>query len=343
MVEAPGQVCGTCHSDIMEIGRLQHGHAPVAQGDCVSCHEPHQGKNDNLLKHKGGELCGTCHGDVLSRINSGDAHAPAAMGLCLTCHTSHGSEFEGMTRREGAALCSGCHAPEKPELAAKHPGMAMAEVNCVSCHDPHSQAKGSKGLMRPALHLPFAQGNCESCHTRTGSAELVSHGAELCLTCHADFESKIDRAHVHNPMTGGPECVACHNPHAGAAGPALKRDPATLCFQCHDRRLMAGSVQHAAMENGCLSCHDPHATDEVSLLKDKTETVCMTCHRDVTQHLHSTSSETAVDPRTNERFSCAGCHKPHGAERKSLLSHDPVRDLCVQCHGEGMMGGEGGE
>jgi predicted CXXCH cytochrome family protein len=341
LVEAPQQVCATCHADIVETGRLSHGHAPVARGECSSCHEPHQGKNEKLLKQKGGELCGTCHGDLLERIQTGDAHAPAAMGLCLTCHTSHGSEFDGMTRREGAALCGGCHSPEKPELTAKHPGMALAEVNCSSCHDPHSQQKGNKGLLGPALHYPFAQGVCESCHTRTGSSELVAHGSELCLTCHDSFSGVLKREHVHTPLQGGVECVACHNPHAGAAAPALRKAPDGLCFQCHDRRMMEGSVQHAAMESGCLACHSPHATEEVSLLKEKTETVCQNCHRDLTQHLHSTSSETAKDPRTGERFTCTGCHRPHAAEREALLTHDPTRPLCVQCHGDNMMGGGG--
>ena len=43
------------------------------------------------------------------------------------------------------------------------------------------------------------------------------------------------------------------------------------------------------------------------------------------------------DPRTGRPLSCTGCHLPHTADQPSLLSHEPRRELCVQCHDPSMM------
>lgn len=106
-------------------------------------------------------------GDI-QKIAAGDAHPPAGRGQCLTCHDSHGSATAGMTRRVGAALCTSCHDPKKPAIQAKHTGVNMATVNCTSCHDPHVQAKGAKGFLLPAKHLPFSRGECTSSTSRRG-------------------------------------------------------------------------------------------------------------------------------------------------------------------------------
>ena len=29
---------------------------------------------------------------------------------------------------------------------------------------------------------------------------------------------------------------------------------------------------------------------------------------------------------------CSGCHNPHASNLASLLTHEPKRELCIQCH-----------
>ena len=39
-----------------------------------------------------------------------------------------------------------------------------------------------------------------------------------------------------------------------------------------------------------------------------------------------------IDPRTKEAMTCLSCHAPHGTPHVSLLTENPQRALCVQCH-----------
>ncbi|HEY5513168.1 MAG TPA: cytochrome c3 family protein, partial [Geomonas sp.] len=66
---ARGENCLTsaCHADIAAIKKQ---HAPVKEGDCLSCHvrrdkeHPVKGKKSFELVAKGGELCKTCHDGI---------------------------------------------------------------------------------------------------------------------------------------------------------------------------------------------------------------------------------------------------------------------------------------
>jgi predicted CXXCH cytochrome family protein len=257
------------------------------------------------------------------------------MGICLTCHAPHGSTNEGMLKREGAAMCAACHSYKKPQIAARHPSMDMAQVNCTSCHDPHVQGKGKKGLLLPYLHLPFVQGRCEACHVTRGAKATVARGADLCFKCHEPLRQKLERKYVHAPVRGERECLTCHGPHGGQAPNLLVRSSTDrLCFRCHDRRLVAGTVQHKALEGGCTTCHDPHATDEPNLLVKPEVELCRSCHTDLSKHYHPWSGKT--DPRTGGPLVCSSCHRPHGGDIEGLLQYEPKRELCIQCHDPNM-------
>jgi predicted CXXCH cytochrome family protein len=320
---------------VQKDSRLAHGHPPAAQGQCAACHEPHQSEKPGLLKDKTVTLCGNCHTALAKRIAAGSPHPPVAMGMCLTCHAPHGSASEGMLKREGAAMCATCHSLKKPELVAKHTGIDLPNVSCVSCHDPHVQAKGRKGLMLPFPHLPFVQGQCQSCHTSRGAKTTVARGAELCFKCHQPLKDELEqRKFVHAPVRGTTECLACHGEHGGQAQPVLRRTTEALCFGCHDRKIMGGSIRHAALDQGCLVCHDPHASEDSKMLKKPQPELCQTCHRDLSKHYHPAFGKT--DPRTGGPLVCSACHDPHTASIEGMLRYDPKRDLCIQCHDPNM-------
>jgi predicted CXXCH cytochrome family protein len=217
--------------------------------------------------------------------------------------------------------------------------MALATTHCTSCHDPHVQKTGTHSLMRPAPHLPFAKGECESCHVSKGSAELVANGAELCTTCHEDGGWK-GRKFTHPAVEKGPQCLNCHAPHGGAAAPALKAGTATLCFDCHDRGPFERAVRHKALDQGCMACHDPHGSGVPELMRESSiENQCRKCHADLSKHFHRTGS-TRPDP-SGRPLTCTSCHDPHSASFPGLLMYDPKRDLCVQCHDPSMAPGAG--
>ena len=339
---SPQQLCTGCHAQVATEAAQAHGHAPAAKGDCTSCHDPHQSGQRALLKQKGGDLCLSCHKDLAAKLAAGTPHAPAGRGMCLTCHAPHGTANPGMLKREGGAMCAVCHDLKKPELVAKHPGQDLTAVNCVSCHDPHVMGKGRKSLIRAFPHLPFARGECTSCHVKQGERALVAEGSELCLKCHKDSRAFAAKASKHPPMTSGMQCLSCHEPHAAEAPKLLRKAGDDLCFTCHDAARMKGAVRHKALDQGCVSCHDAHGGDGAKLMKAKNEAdLCRKCHTDLASHYHPTSS-TKPDPRTGQPLRCTSCHQPHASELPGLLTHDPKRDLCVQCHDPSMMPGAGG-
>jgi predicted CXXCH cytochrome family protein len=336
LLDSPDKLCARCHQAIAASSQKQHPHAPVAAGECGKCHEPHRSAAGGiaLLRKRPGELCLDCHQDLAKRMAEGAGHAPAARGQCLTCHDSHGSDLPGMTKRPGAALCAACHSLKEPRLTAKHPGMAMETVNCTSCHDPHAQAKGAHGLLQPAIHLPFARGECESCHVSKGSAALQAKGAELCITCHDEGGWK-GRKFTHQPVTTGAQCINCHSPHGGVAKPILKAPLDDLCFTCHDKRMLQVEVKHKALEKGCMTCHDPHGSGVPQLLRESSiEAQCRKCHTDMSKHFHKMSSDKLTP--SGQPLTCTSCHNPHGGAFPGLLMYDAKRDLCIQCHDPSM-------
>jgi predicted CXXCH cytochrome family protein len=134
----------------------------------------------------------------------------------------------------------------------------------------------------------------------------------------------------------GRECLSCHEPHAADAPKLLKKKGDELCFTCHDRRLTAGKVRHAALDQGCTACHGAHGTEGDKLISAKQEAeLCRSCHSDLTRHYHPTQT-SRPDPRTGAAMRCTSCHRPHASDVPGLLTHDPKRDLCIQCHDPSM-------
>src|SRR5690606_7579552 len=54
--------CYRCHSDFREDLKMVHG--PVALGECLACHTPHQSAHKGLLVEDRASLCQSCHVDV---------------------------------------------------------------------------------------------------------------------------------------------------------------------------------------------------------------------------------------------------------------------------------------
>lgn len=79
------ELCYACHTDFIK-GTLVHG--PVAVGDCLACHVPHNSSDGPLLKENKGKLCLSCHKE--KRIATGLHDSVARYGLvCTDCHDPH--------------------------------------------------------------------------------------------------------------------------------------------------------------------------------------------------------------------------------------------------------------
>jgi len=126
LVSPVPDLCFMCH-DKANFSK-SHVHAPVAGGDCLSCHDPHASDASSLLTQQLPFLCQTCHPDktdgkhVLGKYGFGDNHPiqgridPSRKGKelsCVSCHDPHSSgkkyHFVNDTANSPANLCLVCH------------------------------------------------------------------------------------------------------------------------------------------------------------------------------------------------------------------------------------------
>lgn len=147
-------LCFGCHGDLLkgEDGKaIAFVHEPVAEGDCVSCHNPHASRSRKLLT--GEKICLECHDDKDPEGKEGlTVHNPVNALKCVSCHDPHASSNAYQLVKKGNALCYGCHAephmihvtvPEEgtdTHVPEKFPVEEGGNLSCLGCHDPHFTA-----------------------------------------------------------------------------------------------------------------------------------------------------------------------------------------------------------
>ena len=140
MVATGAELCVACHDGHAADMNKPVAHAAVKRGDaCLSCHQPHSGRTEALLRRESvSETCFACHdrGNFESKV----LHEVATD--CGTCHLPHGAEQAGLLVEAQDALCANCHDAAATHL---HPYTAPARdprtdavLQCSSCHNPHS-------------------------------------------------------------------------------------------------------------------------------------------------------------------------------------------------------------
>ncbi|WP_291315174.1 cytochrome c3 family protein [Desulfuromonas sp.] len=82
-------LCFVCHDKSLIAGSNVHG--PVAVGDCLACHLPHDSKNASLLIFPNGSLCANCHQE--QRLASSMHQTLAERHVsCTECHDPHAGD-----------------------------------------------------------------------------------------------------------------------------------------------------------------------------------------------------------------------------------------------------------
>jgi predicted CXXCH cytochrome family protein len=288
----PSALCITCHADKKAADIKGRIHPPAVR-DCVKCHDPHESDNKNqLLKAESGDskdsnLCLGCHRTGLDVPKDGSRHAALDMG-CDTCHVTHKTgergqrEFDFHLTKDAPALCIDCHDPKDAAIIKAHQGQPIEKADCLTCHDPHQSS--DKHLMAKFTHVPFAGGQCDSCHQPAKDGKVVLTAAtakEVCVTCHAEQAEKIEKAKVQHPGAAG-DCTDCHNPHAGNSPGFQKPDAVNVCLGCHTDQAEQHKKAHLhqpAFEQGCFVCHEPHGGDNIHLLRTASPNkLCLECH-----------------------------------------------------------------
>ena len=95
-------LCVGCHSEkaateVAAQGLWQHG--PVANGQCVSCHNPHKTKRQYMLKQDSNvAMCGQCHD--LDALQATRQHARDPAADCTGCHNPHAGRSRFLLKAE---------------------------------------------------------------------------------------------------------------------------------------------------------------------------------------------------------------------------------------------------
>ncbi len=326
------RLCTQCHTDLRDELREPVVHAAMQdEASCLACHGPHGSPHDGLLRSAAGELCAGCHAPIAARAALEVPHLPAAGGDCGACHAPHSGADLALLVEPAPALCAGCH-PVDANLRKAHGGFALADTDCGSCHDPHGTADAA--LIRAVSHLPFASGDCASCHADPARPAAGLEGpTSNCEDCHAGYRDSAG----HHPVGDAARCVDCHSPHAGEA-PGMTAGPQrAVCLGCHGdvrEAILAGASRHPAnLEQGaCSACHAGHGATTAPLLRAGLHGLCESCHTDHSKFAHPMGPNVPDPRREGATLTCLSCHDPHASEHPMLLTASSERDLCVECH-----------
>ncbi len=325
------RLCYRCHEQKKGFeGEVVH--EPVEDGDCLACHDPHSADRGALLKKSWSATCYTCHKkDELAKGEN--QHPNFRDGKCYVCHQPHASNRDGLLVRDRKSICTNCHKPNSAVLKKVHYGYDIAGSDCLDCHTPHSS--DNKGLVSDNLHKPFADNECESCHTR-GTNRVASNGIELCTSCHDTTLDSFNKIYNHLAV-GNDEnfCVSCHTPHASDEPALIKGKQGRVCFVCHvntKEYVEKSKFVHNDDISNCAQCHVAHGSNEEYFLSSGDET-CSTeqCHPEQGAFTHPVGP-TVIDPRSKVAMNCATCHNPMGSPEEFILYFDREMELCVQCH-----------
>ena len=189
---------------------------------------------------------------------------------------------------------------------ASHPFIDSKDVKsetCLTCHPTKNQGK----FVHSAVRL-----GCLSCHAvlpKDDSAiiTLQATGGNLCAKCHA----MSNEPNQHGPYASG-ECLACHNPHAGAYQAQTRAAVGTLCLGCHMLNQPGATVVAA---HNSVSLFDGVTYDLTAWQSAPKITA-----RHFEKETRKSDELTGRKPARGEaEINCLTCHNPHASKAEHLL------------------------
>ncbi len=323
LMQEGAALCYMCHEPK---NKKKVVHAPIAGGDCTSCHDPHQSADKGMLKQPMPKVCFQCHPEGIMKQKV--MHQPVVSGDCSGCHDNHQSDFSKRLVMEGNALCFGCHPNKEEAMKTKKVSHPPVVQSCVLCHNPHGSA---------------------------AKAMLTSPVPELCSNCHPNETALKEKALIkHGPMTDSSTCMNCHDPHFADQARLLPMPQIDLCLGCHSAEMSTETGTIADMKtlidnnkNGhgpvrnkdCVSCHNPHGSDYWRMLlkyypsmfytsySDGKYGICFLCHsKDAFTEMRTKKTTNFRNGEKNLHFlhvnksskgrTCRACHEVHADSGK---------------------------
>lgn len=330
---AEGKLCLECHEDFKKKLKEPHVHTPLAEGECIGCHNPHTSSNDQLMAAKPNDICYQCH-DGMVPDGTVSAHKVVIDGQCTACHDPHASANRMNLIRAGSELCYGCHQELGSKISNSKFQHSPVKKDCLRCHNPHASTENKALLVKGVPEL------CKSCHRTDRKTFKNLHmnypvGEADCTSCHDPHGSNMAAIlynNVHEPVAKR-MCKQCHAAPDAAKPLKLKQAGYKSCQGCHYDMLTETLNQKRVHwpvvdKRGCLNCHTPHASAASGLLLEPQKTLCAECHADtVARQERSSTKHPPVD-----EGKCSTCHAPHGSDNQFIMNQASVMDICGTCH-----------
>jgi DmsE family decaheme c-type cytochrome len=258
--------------------------------------------------YAGAGICQECHVEQTKSMSKTPhwkkaiKDSPVANRGCESCHgpgTTHVSEGGGTTKglitfgkketaKQKSGACLVCHQNSK-EMTFFDMGVhKQNDVTCVDCHTVHNSAVHNLKTTQP----------------------------DLCLTCHKNMRSQLNRQAHHPIKEGKVKCTDCHTPHGGF-GPKMIRADSTpdLCYKCHAEKRGPFAFEHPPVAENCLTCHQPHGSNHENLLTSKSPRLCQSCHATSGHNNRPYSFQNRLGGKatsSQNRFVGQGCLNCHG-------------------------------
>ncbi len=307
-------LCYACH-ERQDANRVIH--KPVATGDCIACHDPHQSNAELILKKETtAALCFSCHEN--NKTNRQFVHGPVAAGDCNICHNPHSAPYPGLAEEKGGDLCLLCHIDRKEEFTRKYVHKPV-EDDCNKCHNPHAT---------------------------DSSFMLYGEGKDLCFGCHKETAKHIEESAVQHTALKKEKCTSCHTAHSSDFPRQLRAGTRDICYSCHTdmgAQVKGAKFLHGPVkQNDCYACHDPHGSNFTKVLKKafppefympyRTENyaICFDCHnKDIALNEFTTKLTDFRNGDQNLHFlhvnkdpkgrSCKACHEMHAGDQEKHI------------------------
>ena len=276
----------------------------------------------------GPEVCKGCHSAVVAYYEGsihgqkGNLKGPANAGQCSTCH----GDATAHVQAGGGKGVGGIKNPGGKTMSADD-----KNATCLACH-----AGGSKRTHWDGSTHQTRGTACTSCHSMHSPDRVLVKltQPEVCLTCHKQQRTEIQRTFRHPILEGKVACSDCHNPHGSIGRALMKRDSVTdTCFQCHAEKRGPFVHEHEPVTSDCTLCHNPHGTVADSMLKLRPPFLCHQCHTphggQVAQVMGQGQSSAIISATSSGKSGinytqargCMNCHtQVHGGNNPSATN-----------------------
>ena len=150
------ETCSSCHQD-QRAKAMRTSHHPVREGkmSCSSCHNPHEGNREKMLKaDQVNELCYQCHAE--KRGPFAFEHAPVRED-CVSCHEPHGTNHPRLLAQKLPNLCWNCHLTGSGHFGS---GDNFSTEKGVPIAPPGAPSG------YPTVNTRFIERSCRMCHVK---------------------------------------------------------------------------------------------------------------------------------------------------------------------------------